>query len=255
MLRLDRVLEELGLNGKRSRFYLAALELGEVPVQLIARKAGISRTSAYSVLDWLTKAGLVSVLKKNGKYHVAATDPVQFVTILEERQRRLAAILPEIRSIYNRSTVKPRIRFYEGREGVRTVLYETLECQSKQLAAILSMADLRDLPGGQDEYIAKRVDRGIYLRVIRSRQKEVGNNIWPTSAAELRELRYAPDDFVFTMTSWIYDDKVSLISSRRENFGMIIESQEFNRFMKNFFEILWRVSTPAPPVTPSTRLP
>ena len=247
-MRLDEALEQLGINGKRAKFYLAALELGEVPVPVVARKAGISRTSAYDVLAWLSEAGLATRLQKRGKYYVAAADPNRLLTILEDRQRTLTSILPELRSTYNRSTVKPRIRFYEGREGLRTVLYDTLECGSKQLSAILSMVDLRDVPGGQDEYIARRIARGINLRVVRSRAKDIGDDVWPTSATALRELRYAPDGFIFTMTTWIYDNKVSFISSRRESFGMLIESEEFSHLMKNLFAVLWQASTPTAPI-------
>ena len=39
------------------------------------------------------------------------------------------------------------------------------------------------------------------LRVVRSREKEAGPDIWPSSAADLRELRWAPDGAVFTMTT------------------------------------------------------
>jgi HTH-type transcriptional regulator, sugar sensing transcriptional regulator len=50
---------------------------------------------------------------------------------------------------------------------------------------------------------------------------------------------------VFRMTTWAYDDKVSFISSRRENFGIIIQSEEFSDLMNTLFAILWRVSKPA----------
>jgi hypothetical protein len=108
------------------------------------------------------------------------------------------------------------------------------------------MRDLLEVPGKgeMEKYIAQRIARGIQLRVVRSREKEAGRAIWPTSATELRELRYAPDGAVFTMTTWTYDEKVSIISSRREHFDMIIESPEFSALMTNLFAVLWNASTP-----------
>jgi HTH-type transcriptional regulator, sugar sensing transcriptional regulator len=58
-------------------------------------------------------------------------------------------------------------------------------------------------------------------------------------------LRWAPAGAVFTMTTWTYDDKVAFISSRRENFGVIIQSEEFSDLMNTLFAILWQVSRPA----------
>jgi hypothetical protein len=58
-------------------------------------------------------------------------------------------------------------------------------------------------------------------------------------------VRFASPDFVFTMTSYIYDNKVAIISSRRENFAMTIESAEFAAMQRNLFEALW-ASCPPP---------
>jgi HTH-type transcriptional regulator, sugar sensing transcriptional regulator len=243
---LEDALAQIGISGKPARFYLAALEFGQAPVHELAEKAGISRTTAYDVLARLARDGLVSRLEKDGRYHVAVEDPARLVGVLDDRRRMVEALLPELRSRYNRSGVKPRIRFYEGRDGINAVLHDTLECRSKRLYGILSMRDLLEVPGKgeMEKYIAQRIARGIHLRVVRSQEKEAGRALWPTSARELRELRYAPGGAVFTMTTWTYDEKVSIISSRREHFGMIIESPEFSALMTNLFAVLWDVSTP-----------
>jgi sugar-specific transcriptional regulator TrmB len=244
---LEEALAQIGISGKRARFYLAALELGQAPIQKVAEKAGITRTTAYDLLTRLMRDGLVSRVEKDGRYHIAAEDPRRLLGVLDDRRQRVEKILPELRSMYARSAVKPRLRFFEGRDGINTVLYDTLSCRSRQLYGILSMADLLEVPGRaeMEKYIALRIAKGVHLRVVRSREKEAGRDIWPTSPADLRELRWAPEGIVFTMTAWTYDEKVSIISSRREHFGMIIESPEFSALMHNLFTVLWNASTPA----------
>ena len=64
--------------------------------------------------------------------------------------------------------------------------------------------------------------------------------------SELRELRYSPPSVVLEMTTYIYDDKVAFISSKKENYGMIFQSEEFARFHKSLFEGIWAISTPTP---------
>jgi sugar-specific transcriptional regulator TrmB len=243
----EEALAQIGISGKRARFYLAALELGDAPIQKVAEKAGITRTTAYDLLARLARDGLVSRVEKDGRLHIAAEDPKRLLGVLDDRRRRVDTILPELRSIYGRSVVKPRIRFYEGRDGINAVLYDTLECRSRHLCGILSMNDLLEVPGRDEmeKYVALRIANGIHLRVVRSREKEAGPDIWPTSVADRRELRWAPDGTVFTMTTWTYDEKVSIISSRREHFGMIIESPEFSALMSNLFTVLWNTSAPA----------
>jgi HTH-type transcriptional regulator, sugar sensing transcriptional regulator len=247
---LEDQLTRLGLDMKEAKFYLAALELGQASVRVVADKAGISRTNAYDVFSRLLAKGTVTRVERGAgrrkrKYDVVAEDPSRLLHIVEEQRVVAEALLPDLRSVYSRSTVKPRVRLYEGLEGIRTVLYETLTCRSKQLLGILSMRDLLDVPGREEteEYIRRRIQAGVSLKVLRSREKDVGD-IWPARASELRDLRYAPAGLVFTMTTWIYDEKVAIVSSRRENFGMTIESEEFARMQENLFSILWAVSEP-----------
>ena len=58
---------------------------------------------------------------------------------------------------------------------------------------------------------------------------------------QLREVRYAPA-FMFSSTVFIYNDKVIFISSKTENFGLSIESEEFKNLINGLFDVLWEVS-------------
>ncbi|MDC7787556.1 helix-turn-helix domain-containing protein [Rhodoplanes sp. TEM] len=245
---LARTLAELGIPETEARFYLAALELGEMPIRDIAEKAGISRTNAYDVLARLLDEGLVTTHEGPGKVlRVAAVGPERLIALFDDRRRRLAGILPELQSLHVGSSAKPRVRFYEGTDGIETVLEETLACRSKQLVGILSMRDLYEAPGRDwmDGLVRRRIAAGVSLRVVRARSADIHAN-WMDSAEELRELRFAPESFVSTMTTYVYDEKVAIISSRRENFGMTIESPEFAALQRQLFDALWAASTPAP---------
>lgn len=241
---LEQQLATLGVDGKLYRAYVAALELGEATVQMVATKAGLGRTTAYDLLAKLEKDGLIRMVERDNKRHVVAEDPVIILQRLELQRQVMSDVLPQLRSIYNRAKSKPEIRFYEGTEGIRTVLWDTLTCRSKNLRGILSMNDLRETPGlaAFDEYIAERLKRGIHLRVLRSAAKDT-EQIWPQSATDLRELRYAPPTVLLAMTTYIYDDKVAFISSKKENYGMIFQSEELAQLHENLFEGIWAIST------------
>jgi HTH-type transcriptional regulator, sugar sensing transcriptional regulator len=246
---LVQVLTDLGLQETEGRFYLAALELGQAPVREIASKADISRTNAYDVHARLLEQGLVTqVPSAQGKTMlVSAQPPEHLLSLCDERRRRLNAIMPELQSLHSGSISKPRVRFYEGVDGIKTVLHESLtKCRSKQLCSILSMSDLFQATGRlwMEDLVQQRVEAGVYLRVIRSPAKDL-DNVWPESAKDLRELRFCPAESVFSMTTYIYDEKVAFISSRRENFALTIESAEFAATHRHLFEALWSTSMPA----------
>jgi sugar-specific transcriptional regulator TrmB len=244
---IDQVLAQIGLQETEAKFYLAALELGEAPVRDIAAKAGISRTNAYDVFARLLEQKLVTQVGGAGNkiMLVAAEPPVQLTELLDARRRRLDMLLPELMSLHNRSSGKPRVRFHQGLEGIQLVLDDTLSARDKNLLGILSMRDLYEVPGRawMDDLVRRRIEAGVFLRVIRSPIKDIAN-VWPQSATDLRDVRFASPDFVFTMTSYIYDNKVAIISSRRENFAMTIESEEFAMMQRNLFEVFWASCPP-----------
>ena len=244
---IDQILVQIGLQETEAKFYLAALELGQASVRDIAAKAGISRTNAYDVFSRLLEQGLVTQAGAavNKTMLVAAEPPDQLTELLDARRRKLDVLLPELRSLHNRASGKPRVRFYQGPDGIKLVLNDTLAACDKKLLGILSMRDLYEVPGRawMDDLVRRRIEAGVFLRVIRSPVKDI-MNVWPQSAADLREVRFASSDFVFAMTSYVYDNKVAIISSRHENFAMTIESEEFAMMQRNLFEVFW-ASCPA----------
>lgn len=242
---LIQELKQFGLDNKKTKVYLATLELGEAKVSEIAKKSGIERPTVYDILNKLVRDGMVGFYEKRGIRYFVAENPVTIRRQLQAKEEAFVAILPQLISLYNTSEIKPRIKFYEGVVGVKTIFEDTLTARNRELYSILSVSDLFRIPGHEfmEQYVARRIQAGIKLRVIRSKAKDV-QEIWPTDNQSLRELRYAPAKMIFTMTMYMYNDKVSLISSTKENFGIIIESQEFRENMQYLFEALWQISTP-----------
>lgn len=98
-MQFEQQLATLGIDGKLYQAYLAALELGEAPVQQVAKKAGLGRTTAYDLLDKLEKEGLISMVERDGKRHVLAEDPVVILQRLELKRQVMGDLLPQLRSI------------------------------------------------------------------------------------------------------------------------------------------------------------
>jgi HTH-type transcriptional regulator, sugar sensing transcriptional regulator len=260
-MEIQSVLHELGLKKSKGVVYLAALQTGSGTVMDIAKKAGLPRTTTNEIIQQLADLGLVSYSVQGRARVYTAESPDKLKLLLKERERRVQTILPELRSMANTAGLRPRVRMYDGIEGVKAVFEDTLTVNDKWLSGILSMEDLYKTPGKtfMDDYVQRRIGSGISLRVIRSQVKEV-EETWPSSANEARELRYAPEGLVFPMTLYLYDGKVGIIGTQKEHFGMIIESRDLYQTQKNLFETLWQVSrisklTPAPSSNPQSTTP
>ncbi|AKQ57167.1 TrmB family transcriptional regulator [Bordetella hinzii] len=242
---LEEKLGRLGISGNLYRVYRAAIELGEVPVSELAASAGLPRTTTYDAVLRLEEEGLLKIEGADRKRHVVAHDPSVLLEYVAARRVMVTEMMPELRSLYNQAKGKPKTRFYEGPEGIRTVLWDSLNA-TQPLRATFSMSELREVPGLEEinRYRDARIAKGIGMRVIRSRSRDT-DDIWPASQAELRELRWAPAETSVAMTTLIYGNCVAMISSKRENYGLIIESEEHAQHQRMLFDAFWASCLPA----------
>ena len=68
-------IERLGLTEKESKVYLTSLRIGPASMQVLARKAGIDRGTAYHVAQTLTGKGLFEVVQNGKRPLFRATNP------------------------------------------------------------------------------------------------------------------------------------------------------------------------------------
>jgi sugar-specific transcriptional regulator TrmB len=242
---LEDKLGRLGIGGNLYRVYRAAIELGQVPVSELAASAGLPRTTTYDIVLRLEEEGLLRIEGTGRKRYVVAHDPSVLLEYVAARRVMVTEMMPELRSMYNQAKGKPKTRFYEGVAGIQTVLWDSLNAQLP-LRATFSMSELREVPGLEEinRYRDARIAKGIGMRVIRSRNRDT-DDIWPASEAELRELRWAPAEVSVAMTTLIYGNCVAMISSKRENYGLIIESEGYALHQGMLFDALWALCSPA----------
>ncbi len=242
-MHLLETLEDIGLRDKKARVYLACLELGVASASEIAKMARISRTTIYEILNDLVLSGLISSSPKERGTLYSAESPEHLKELIKQKEKDINRILPELRSLFNLHETKPRVLFYEGVQGVRALFTETLLANDTTLRALLSVSDFNAFLGKEwfQEYTKKRVASGKKLLVVRPEDKEVGG-LYPTSKQENREVRYTPRGMEFGFSQYLYDSKVLLISTKKEGYGMIIESGEYHAMQLQLFNVLWSVS-------------
>ena len=116
-LNLKPHLIEMGLSDKEAQVYLSLLEIGKGTVAVIARAAGIQRTTGYSILDALVAKGLAIVSGKEPKQEYIAEKPEKIaeflkenISQLQEQLKKAQGIAPQLKSIH-KSGSKAQVRF------------------------------------------------------------------------------------------------------------------------------------------------
>jgi len=232
-------LEQFGLIGKKADVYLASLELGSATVIEIAKKAGIKRTTAYDILLDLINKGLVSQTTKGKKKLFIGEDPEKIKKDLQRKESLISEILPMLKSVYNVRGVKPKIRFYEGIEGIKEVYNDTLNYRGELLA--FASEDVVKILGNDwvTDYVRKRAKNSLHARAIMP-ASEIVSGYAAKDPEHLRTSKLIdPKKYPFSMEINIYGhSKVSLMSSK-EKLGLVIESTEIYNTMKLIFELIW----------------
>ena len=252
---IQQVLADIGLSDKEAAMYVILLRCGMQTTSFLAGKGDFNRGTAYVILHSLLRKGLAMQTTKAKIQYFSPVSPELLVKYVERKEQELhvqkekvQAMMGQFLAIQNPMTAKPKIEFFDGIEGARVVLEDTLTAKDKVLRSFLSINDVAAFVGPEffDDYTTRRIRNGYRLHVIRTfaRDKEAfANNIYArryvTSKKENRELRYVSDNLDFPITMYIYDDKLAIISSREENFALLIQSRELSGMQRKIFELLW----------------
>lgn len=240
------ILDAVGFNHAQSQLYVAGLQLGNAPASEYAKATGINRITTYNLLEEMVRRGYFTVMKNVRAKWYAPVAPEYVALEVRKNAEALERVLPELRSLQGAKYRKPRVRFFEGWEGVRHVYEDTLSAQSELLNFANSAAVRTFWPNYDEEYVGERVKRGIRLRGI-APDDVTGQRVHGEDKQRLREIRLVPaTDFDFTNEINIYDHKVAICSfdsglkGDRDVFGVIIESKEVAETQRQIFEMAWR---------------
>lgn len=243
---LDQELQNLGLSDKEARVYLASLQLGKSPVQEIAEQAKVNRGTAYDVIESLMKKGLMSSYDQGKKTYFTAESPERLLSVikiqeqeLKEKEKQFSRYLPELRSMYGSADNKPKVKYYEGAEGLLSIQEEYLKVKRKEILGISNMDNiLKYQPKLDNQYIPRRIKKGIKGKLIYISKKPIES--LKTDPRQLRESRYVSyPEFPFEADLTIFDNKISLESYKDSLVGIVVEDESIADSMRVLFNYLW----------------
>lgn len=235
----QEILFSIGFDKKEAQVYLSALELGGATITDIAQKAGLPRTTSYGIIKILSQKGLISFNVRKKRKYFFAEDPKRLLSIAREREKILEEAMPGLQSIYNVSEAKPKIKFYEGKDGIKSILEDILKSK-KDLLAITSIEDMLNVFNNSfPRFIEERVNRKINVKLLTS-CSSLALDLAKKDKMEFRQTKFVPKEFSFHTATFIYGDKVAIISvNKKPVIGIVIEDANIVYTQKMLFEIIW----------------
>src|SRR3989339_81587 len=172
---LKEQLEKIGLADKEAKVFLASLELGSSAVQEIAKKAGINRATTYVIIEKLMKKGLMSSVEKGKKTYFQTEDPKRLLKLLEEqeegikrKEEEFKKYLPELETLFNSTEEKPKVRFFEGKDGLIAIREDYFKAKDKEVLGIFARDEEKKVFTQEERKNAlkERINKKINLKLI-----------------------------------------------------------------------------------------
>jgi HTH-type transcriptional regulator, sugar sensing transcriptional regulator len=248
-------LKKIGLTKTQAAVLNFLLENGSSKARDIAKGAKHPRGVAYKALDELVELGLVE--KKDDVRQVSfflPKHPREIEAILEKRERKLSEdkkifeeILPGLVSNYNLTINKPGVKFYEGEEGMKKIIDDTLTSRT-EIFLFLDIDTLRaeeKFHSINEEYKRKRIQKGIPKRIIRVGERpEMTFGTTDDKYASLTQIRYLKNaQGPFKSGIQIYDGKISYQTiDQGQTISILIEDKNIYEMNRAWFLMLWEAA-------------
>lgn len=235
---LKEKLQEFGFSDKEAKVYLALVEMGSAVASDIAKKAGINRSTTYVVLDSLSGRGLISAIERRGIRTYQAASPEQLVQYLQGMAVRYTGLadrakelLPELPSPASRAVPAPRVRFFEGEKGIKTVYEDTLSTLEQMR---VHAAFAHGKPGTEPMHPQPR-KVGVKMQIVFPAKSPGRGRKTDFDQDALREIVLASRQKGGVSSEInIYDDRVVFISTA-EDFALVVESRELADALRKAF--------------------
>lgn len=253
---LIKELRSIGLSEKAALVYAAVLELGTAFPSKIAEVTKLNRTTAYHILTDLAVKGLVTEIEQKKKLCYQVEPPKRLrafaksqIRLAEERAERAKKILPEIEGLFNFIPHKPRVRYFEGVDGVLAVYEDHITEQEPY--EMLGFSNVEKLIPSLPEkfvsnYVRTKEKLGITTRGIFPNTqfgKEYDTRIYKGVEKKLLpKMKYIPSEkFPYNCEITVYGkDKVSIVNFQKNVLiGVIIEEKTIADMMRMIFELAW----------------
>ena len=247
---MDRTIQKtlilLGLDLKEIKFYETCVKLGPATINEVAKQSRLQRSTAYLIAQNLSDKGFVEEDLTGYKKKIFTIEPKKLLQLLASKQRvlrrqelELKENLPELQTFYNQSEIRPKVKVYEGNNGLLKVWKDILSTKGEVLIWTNQQTD--NLVFGQEKhvnFIQERVRKGIKARVLAMSNKE-GKELQKLDSKSLRETKLLPQSMNFSAETYIYDNKMAILDYNRDIIGVIVESVPMVQSHKAVFELIW----------------
>lgn len=241
------LLEKVGLTKTEIEVYLTLLQEESMIASKVAKQLQIQRPNVYDALKRLVDKGLASYVIKDKFKYFKATPPEKLMDYvsglkkeLEENEKKVSDLVLDLKKIKPSPAKGFSVEVYEGKEGIRTVLFDSLKETVKTKKEILGIGinnlKIKELdPLNFDRYADERAKikaKSRYIIIEGTETYQHPNTI----------VKMLPKHYESPTSTYIYGNKVSIWLWFTIPVVIVIDSKEVAESYRSYFEVLWKLA-------------
>jgi len=237
MINYKGLLKQLGFSSIAENIYLTLVRKGACSIAELAQSNGKFRPAIYRALPELLSTNLVSKATKGKRVVYKAESPVVISALIKKQAKNVEEVLPGLIKSFQQKDQKPKISFYEGKEGIATV-YEQLISSTKRGGAIWRYESAKDYKKNKRYYPSLYWKRAGATGDI---DKYVITNLKTHEKRHKNLNRFSKavnDRFEENITELISCDRVVFVDYDTET-AIVIENERFAEFQKTIFRMFF----------------
>lgn len=246
---VENLLADLGFSDKEVKVYLAALQFGMQPASVLAKHVKMNRVTTYVICKKLIERGVANVVTRNNIQYFTVEKPEALVRYADHQQKEwvrrrkaVEASLGDFSHYLRDVSALPKVRFYEGLEGVKRVYEDTL-APGGMIRAFLTVdtipEELREF--FVHHYMPELLKRKIKSHIVMPESDKAHRYSKRDKRYNRKTVFVKPGEFPFETEVAIYGkDRVAFISFREGDLtAVIIENQAIHHTLAAVFELLF----------------
>lgn len=253
-MNLQSILQQINITDFEAKTFTTLLQEPKGSTVLnLSKKLNLPRPTIYGHLDSLIKKGLVKkTLGETGTLFYAE-DLETILSIYNEKIEQIKKAKNNLAKIIKTqefpASHQPKFIFYDKPDSARSILRDILRSREPQTYWMWPITEMIKsvTPENLKWFNNERIKRGIWLNVLWPPTRKIVIKDLPfllpaNPKKSLRKVKILPQAIDQTLGYGIYGTKVAFISSVRENYGFIIDSQELAQTLKSQFDYFWQIS-------------
>jgi sugar-specific transcriptional regulator TrmB len=249
IIEIKKSLKELGFHENEIKVYVALTQLGEAPAAQIAKKAGLPRTTAISILNKLAEDNYLTQHRYRGVTYYWVESPQAIASSLETKIKVAEDLTALLTDLYRSETHFPHAEVYDTKSGIRNFIEKLLAGLPKK-TTIYTI----DTPsaGNYSKIYSERIGSSMlskkHARDILTKTLVPHGSIASIDPEKLAgqkiELRELPQGVDFKASLWLVQDQLIHFSGNPP-FIVAIKHPLIVKSMEAMYRYFWQISEPA----------